>query len=200
MRNETVPRLGDANGPPLRLLGVALIRVRFGKSLFHIPFVVADSLTVDVIIGTRFMNQHVDAIECGRQCVKLHRGYFLPILASNHDGTFTKTNSVARRKDENETNELEDQPKTAGCNTFNQAHTVRLTKGITIPPMSQMAASVVSTAASLVYLEPKAAIQQRHRVRTANGVADINTNERFAITISKFSSTPKCLPKGTVVA
>ena len=58
----------------------------------------------------------------------------------------------------------------------------------------------MSTSAGLVYLEPKAPIQQRHRVRTANGVADIKTNERFAITISNFSKTPKCLPKGTVVA
>ena len=66
--------------------------------------------------------------------------------------------------------------------------------------MSLMAVPVVSTAAGLVYLEPKAAIQQRHRVRTANGATDIETNERFAITISNFSKTPKCIPKGTVVA
>ena len=146
------------------------------------------------------MNQHVDAIECRRKCVKLRRGCVLPILARNHDGTFTKTNSVARQRDQNETSELENQPNTPGSNTFNQAHTVRLTKNTTIPPMSQMAVPVVSTAAGLVYLEPKTAIQQRHKVRTANGVPDTRTNERFAITISNFSKTPKCLPKGTVVA
>ena len=199
VRNATVPRLGDANGGPLRLLGVALIRARFGNSLFHMPFVVADSLALEVIIGTRFMNQHVDAIECRRKCVKLHRGCVLPILARNHDGIFTKTNPVARRGDQSETNELKDQPKTSGGNKFNQAHKVRLTKHITIPPMSKMAAQVVSTAAGLLYLEPKSAIQQRKRLRTVNGVADIKTNERFAITISNFSKTLKCLPKGTAV-
>ena len=163
------------------------------------PFVVADSLAVEVIIGTRFMNQHADAIECRRQCVKLHRGCVLPILARNHDGTFTKTNPVAKRRDQNETKQLENQPKIPGSNTFNKAHSVRLTKNTTIPPISQMAVPVVSTAAVPVYLEPKAAIQQRHRVRTANGVAYIKTNERFAITISNFSKTLKCLPKATVV-
>ena len=66
VRNDPVPRLGDANGRPLRLLGVALIRARFGNSMFHLLFVVADSVAVDAIIGTRFMNQHVDAIECRR--------------------------------------------------------------------------------------------------------------------------------------
>ena len=65
-RKETVPRLGDGGGRPLRLHGVALIRARFANSLFHLPFVVADSLAVDFIIGTLFMNQHVDSIECRR--------------------------------------------------------------------------------------------------------------------------------------
>ena len=172
VRPETVPRLGDAN----------------------------DFIAVDVIIGTRLMNQHVDAIECRIQCVKLHRGCVLPILSRNHGETFAKTNPVARLRDQSETNELENQPKTPGSNNLKQAHTVRLTKNTTIPPMSQMAVPVLSTAAGLVYLEPKALIQQRHRVRTVNGVADIKTNERFAITISNFSKTPKCLQKGTVVA
>ena len=162
VRNEAVPRLGDANGRPLRLLGVALIRARFADTLFHMPFVVADSFAVDVIIGTRFMNQRVDAIECRRQCVKIHRDCVLQILARNNDGTFTKTNPVTIRRDENETNEVENQPRNPGGSTLNQAHSVRLTKNITIPPMSQMAVPVVSTAAGLVYLNPKAAIQQRH--------------------------------------
>ena len=74
---------------------------------------------------------------------------------------------------------------------FNQAQAVRLTKSITIPPMSQMVAQVVSTAAGLAHIEPKAAIQRRHRVPTANGVAEIKTNERFPITISNFSK-PRC--------
>ena len=92
VRNEAVPRLCDANGRPLRHVAVVLIRVCFGNSMLHLPFVVSDSLAVDVIIGTRFMNHHVDAIECRRQCVKLHRGCVLPILARNSDGAFTKTN------------------------------------------------------------------------------------------------------------
>ena len=168
--------------------------------MFHLSFVVADSLAVDFIIGTRFMSRHVDAIERRRQCVKLHCGYVLPILASNFDGTFANTSPVDKRRDPNDDNELQDQSKTLGDNTFNLANTVWLTKRITIPPMSQMAAPVVSTTAGLVYFKSKAAIPQRHRVRTANGVADIKTNERFAITISNSSKTSKCLPEGTVIA
>ena len=103
VRKETVPRLGDANGRPLRLLGVVPIRAHFGNSLFHLPFVVADALAVYVIIGTGLKNQNVDAIECRRQCVKIHRGCVLPILARNPDGTFTKTNPVGGRRDPNYT-------------------------------------------------------------------------------------------------
>ena len=64
--------------------------------------------------------------------------------------------------------------------------------------MLQMAEQIVSNAAGLMY--PKDAIQQRHRVRTASGVADIKTNKWFPSKISNFSKTPKSLPKGTVVA
>ena len=163
MKNETVPRLGGASGRPLRLCGVVLIRARFRNSLYHLPFVVAESLAVDVITGTSFMNQHVEAIQCRRQCVKLHRGSVLPILARQSDGTFTRRSPVDKRP-QGDTEESETRPRNHEGNTFNRAHTVRLTKSVTIPPMSQMAVPVVFTAAGLVYVEPKAAIQQRHRV------------------------------------
>ena len=163
VKNETVPRLGDASGRPLRLRGVMLIRARFGNSLYHLPFVVAESLAVDVIIGTRFMNQHVESIKCRRQCVKLHRGSVPPILARQSDGTFTRISPVDKRL-QGDTEESKTRPRNHEGNTFNRAHTVRLTKSVTIPPMSQMAVPVVFTAAGLVYVEPKAAIQQRHRV------------------------------------
>ena len=199
VKNETVPRLGDASGRPLRLCGAVLIRARFGNSLYHIPFVVADSLAVDVIIDTRFMNQLVGFIECRRQCFKLHLGSVLPILARQTDGTFSRIRPVEKRA-QGDTDESETRPKNHEGNTFNPAHNVRLTKIVTNPPMSQMAVHVVSTAVGLVYLEPEAAIQQRHCIRTANGVADIMPNEEFAITISNFAKTAKSLQKSTVVA
>ena len=97
VQNETLPRPGDGNGRPLRLLCVARIRTHFSISVLHLPFVVAASLAADVIIGTRFINQHVDALECRRQCVMIHRDCVLPILARNSDRTFTKTNPRQRR-------------------------------------------------------------------------------------------------------
>ena len=158
VKNETVPRLCDANGRPLRLRGVMFIRARIGNSLYHHPFIIAESLAVDVIIGTRFMNQHVDSIECRRQCIKLHRGSVLPMLARQSDGTFPRASPMSKRT-QGDTDESERRPKNHEGNTFNQAHTVRLTEIVTIPPMSQMAVHVVSTAPGLVYPEPKAAMQ-----------------------------------------
>ena len=61
VRNETVKRLIDARGRPIRLLGLVLIRGRFGDPLSHLPFVVAYSLAVDVIIRIRFMIEQGDA-------------------------------------------------------------------------------------------------------------------------------------------
>ena len=110
-----------------------------------------------------------------------------------------RTSPVQKRTRGN-TDESETRPKNREGNKFNQAHTVRLTKSVTVLQMSQMKLHVVSTAQGLVYVEPKAALQQRRRVRTANGVADIMPFEQFAITISNFVTAPKSLPKGTVGA
>lgn len=71
-----------------------------------------------------------------------------------------------------DTDESETLPKSLEDTRFTQADAIRLTKGATISPTSQMAVQVVSTATGLVYVEPKAAVQQIPRVRAANGVAD----------------------------
>ena len=55
-RDATMPRLRDANGRPLRLLGEITIFIRFGNTPYRVPFIVSDKLAVNVIIGTRFMN------------------------------------------------------------------------------------------------------------------------------------------------
>ena len=50
-KDATMPRLGDANGRPLPLLGEITLRIRFGNTTYRVPFIVADKLAVNVIIG-----------------------------------------------------------------------------------------------------------------------------------------------------
>ena len=83
-KDTVLPTLRDANGRPLRLLGEILLRIRFGNTKYRVPVIVSDMLAVEVIIGTRFMNRYVDAIECRNRTIRLNRGGKIPIL-SRHD-------------------------------------------------------------------------------------------------------------------
>ena len=82
-KDTVLPMLGDANGRPLRLLGEIILFIRFGNKMYRVPFIVADKLAVEVIVGTRFMNRSVDAIECRNQTIRLIRGGTI-LLWSHH--------------------------------------------------------------------------------------------------------------------
>ena len=68
-KDTVLPTLGDANGRPLSLLGEIVLRIRFGNTTYRVPFIVADNLAAEVIVGTRFMNRYDDAIECHNQTI-----------------------------------------------------------------------------------------------------------------------------------
>ena len=63
-----------------------------------------------------------------------------------------------------------------------------------------MSIPVVTTAAGLVYLEPKQPVQTRHHVRTSNGVIEVRPGVRFDIVLANFSKTTQLLPKGMTIA
>ena len=191
-----LPELGDANGKPLKLQGAIRLRVRFRNSVFLTTFVIADRLAVDIILGTCFLNKHVRAIECSEGRVQfLKKDTKLPILDR-------RGKPLSQPENNDEGTQGQDAPKTRRKSTsnFGASHTVRLSRKITIPPMSQVAASVSTEAGGLVFIEPKNAIFDRHRVRTANGVADVMTNAQFEIVLANFSKVAKSLPKNTVIA
>ena len=189
-----MPRLGDANGRQLRLLGEITLRIRFGNTTYRAPFIVADKLAVNVIIGTRFMNRYVDAIEFRTQTIRLFRGAKIPILSrTNQRNTNTKyENEQLRDETTKRIQRDNDAPS-------NRPHTVRLAKHVTIPPLSQMSIPVVATAAGLVYLEPKQHVQTRHHVRTSNRVIEVRPGVRFDIVLANFSKTTQLLPKGMTI-
>ena len=197
-RYGTMPRLGDANGRPLRPPGEITLRIRFGNTTYRVPFIVADKLAINVIIGTRFMNRYVDAIECWTQTIRHFRGATIPILSRTNQGNANTTYENGRLR--NETTER----TTRGSGApFNHPHTVRLAKHETIPPLSQISIPVVTTAAGLVYLEPKQPVQTRHvvhHVRTSNGVIEVRPGVRFDVVLANFSKTTQLLPKGITIA
>ena len=193
-RDATMPRLGDANGRPLRLLGEIALPIRFGNTTYRVPFIVADKRAVNVIVGTRFMNRYVDAIEYRTQTISRFRGATIPILSRTKNRT---TNT--KYENERHRNETTERTQRNNDAPFNRPHTVRLAKHVTIPPLSQMSVPLVTTAARLVYLEPEQPVQTRRHVRTSNGFTEVRPGVRFDIVLANFSKTTQLLPKGMTI-
>ena len=185
--------LSDANRKTLKLQGAIELKVRFKNSIFSVPFIVADRLAVDVILGTCFMNKNVEAIECmAGKIVFQHNKTKVAILDS-------RTGKLIESKPLSKEASSEVPARTDTSNNFQTTHAIRLSRRITILPMSQVAAKASTPAGSLVFIEPKHAIFHKHHVRTANEVADVMPNTPFDIVVANFSRTAKYWPMNTVV-
>jgi len=204
MLDEQLPALGDANGKRLPIDGAVSLRLRLGNTLFRAKFFVAPTLAVPVIVGTAFMNRHVEAIRCRRQVVELFRGSTIPILATGTGASPLErddADAAPSQPTEGPTGDVK--PAHRGRKTDGRAsttHVVKVARAVTVPPMSQMAIEVTSTACGLVFLEPKPSVQARHGVRIANGIAEVKPNESFLIIISNFSKLPRKLGKHLALA
>jgi len=196
MLNEQLPALGDAMCKRLPIEGAFSLQLRLGNTLFRAKFFVAP--------GTAFMNRHVEAIRCRRQVVELFRGSTIPILATGTGASPLErddADAAPSQPTEGPTGDVK--PAHRGRKTDGRAsttHVVKVARAVTVPPMSQMAIEVTSTACGLVFLEPKPSVQARHGVRIANGIAEVKPNESFLIIISNFSKLPRKLGKHLALA
>ena len=127
VEDPKLPELGDANGNLIHIEAVADLSVRLGNTIYRVPFLIAEQLAVAALLGTSFMNKHVDHICCGSQEIDLHRGCTIPILQA-HRGYQTEPNPsrcetpIATRR-----------PRTK---KMQETHTVRLTAHVRVPPMT----------------------------------------------------------------
>ena len=77
------PMLCDANRHPVRFDGVVRMKLRLANRMYTIPFLVAENLAVEVLLGTTFLNKHINAIRCVEQVVELSNEESIPILQQN---------------------------------------------------------------------------------------------------------------------
>ena len=187
------PRLAGADESPLQLSGTVALTVRLGNNYYRVQFVIAEKLAVDVLLGTAFIDEHVRAIDVQSRNIPLMRGGAIPILNSRKkDDHANKTEQPRKQMSRRQKRGMKDwEPDT---------HVIRLTRTITVPPMSQYFAHVASDAVGLVHIEPKPTLQFRHGLRVANGVHELQPNAEFRVHVSNFTDTPRTIPKGTVVA
>ena len=188
VRNASLPRLAGEDSSPMKITAVVRLAVRLGNVTYRLPSVVADSLAVEVLLGTSFIDAHVRRIDVDKQCLELRRGRGVAIVdaksvASSHGETITKPSRRTRNDHGRET----------------VAQPIRLANWISIPPMSQLGVRVTTKGLGLVFLEPKPSLQHRHGVRLTNGVADVLPNRPFEVIVANVSRKPRRLPKNTIL-
>ena len=137
------PKLGDANGNLIHIEAVVHLSVRLGNAIYRVPFLVAEQLAVAALLGTSFMNRHVDHICCRSQEIDLHQGCTIPILQA-HGGYLTE-----QAPSDGETPIATRRPR---AKKMQETHTVPLTTHVRVPPMTQIPVEVDSRASGLALL------------------------------------------------
>ena len=79
----TTTKLGDASGHARKIEAMVHLTTRLGDSIYRVRYVVVESLAVDVILVTAFMDDHVDHICRREQMIDLQKGRTIPLLTAS---------------------------------------------------------------------------------------------------------------------
>lgn len=78
--------MSDPNGGPFDLGESVWLTVQFANMLYRFKFIMDERLSVDVIVGSAFLNLHVLAILCTEQRICFRNGE-LPIVDQQQEST-----------------------------------------------------------------------------------------------------------------
>lgn len=178
-----LPKLCDANRRPLKLLGVVNLRFRLINAHYRVDFFVGPTLAAPLIIGTSFMDQHVDGVVekvCGS----------IRILGRN---------KVTMRIEEVEVDKVQS-PKTVHGDGANGTRTpLRSLQTIHVPPMTQFTVMVRCNLSGMVHKEPKHSVFVNHRLNITNRVHKSNSDISFMILVAVFSNTGCKITKHIII-
>ena len=188
-----LPALGDANNNPLCVRHEVQLRIRLGDATYPVRFIVVNRLACPVLLGTHFLDQHVDAIKCRQRFLYLTRS-IVPILGVGKAGTpYQGQRAPENTAPEPEMNRRD--PKKPP-----KSSRIRLCRPLRLPPFTQVKANVVTQSGGLVHTEPRHSVYQKYQVRAINGVHEVNPEEPFELLLSNFSKVERKFPKGMVIA
>ena len=144
-KDGTLPNLGDANGNALGLVGSVALKVTLGRQTYAVSFLVASKLACDVLLGTMFLNRHCEAIRCRLGVVEFTRCR-IPIL--DHEARVEDAEVAAENgKSSEELDRAKEKKKTSPLKS------IRLSRPLTIPPMTQASATVTTGSHVLIVVQ-----------------------------------------------
>lgn len=180
-------RVKGANGSPLGIEGQVSLAVRVGTAVIKVPFLVCDSLPVDALLGTEFIDRHVRDIHVEDRSIELKDGTEVPILRSTFGQPPTDQPVPALQTDK----------KTKARPTSNK---IRVAKQVLLQPHSQTWVSAVSQRKGSVIIEPKQTLSDQQLVSASNGIAQVRPEVPFRLLVANFGDQPTRLHKGQVIA
>lgn len=171
-KEQRTPRVVDANGNPLRIVATINLIVDSGNVKMVSTFHVVKEMAVPDILGTRFINQHVEAI--------------YPRPGKVYWTAPESRNSVCMP--------ILDEP----IKQLKQGK-VRLAKRATIPPLTEVITWSNCDIAGLALLTTNSRLHQRHQVILANGLASTSVGSTTQARLINVGTSPRILKKGCVL-
>lgn len=171
-KERRTPNVVDANGNPLPVITAINIIVDTGNVKMISTFHVVASMAVPAILGTRFINQHVEAI--------------YPRLGKVYWAAPDSPQSVCMPILDADVKQL-------------QQGKVRLAKRTTLPPLCEVIAQTNCDIPGLVHVQTNSRLHQRHQIILANGLASSSPGVPFQVKLCNVGTATRHLKKGTVI-
>ena len=77
--DQQIVNLAGAGGHRLKPLGIVTLTVKVGSNITRQPFVVVDALGADAILGTTYIDEHIEFLWIRRRAVIFPNGEHFPI-------------------------------------------------------------------------------------------------------------------------
>ena len=127
---------------------------------------------MQVLLGTAFIDVHVQSIDIDAQRLELRQGGSVAIVDEKGEPS-SPTKCHGRQSSRADVRE-------------EAPEAIRVVRWAAIPAMSQAQIRVTTAGTGLVLLEPKPPPQLRHGLRLTNGVAEVLPNQAFDVIVATF--------------
>ena len=180
-KDREVVNLTSASRDPLKVLGIVHLHVQIGDYTCRQPFVVVEELSAEVLLGTMFIDAHVEIIWVRRRCC---------ILRDRSTIYLVRRSATAFPPDE---------PKEIQAPSKSPDLKVRIARPATLAPRSETHVTVTMTQSGRYMLEPNDQLYVRRSVALAHGVHDAQANRPFIVRMANFSAREVVLKKNQVI-
>ena len=159
--SRQIANLTSASQHSLDCVGVIHLYVNVSNYVVKQPFIVVKQLSTDAILGTTFIDEHVDAIWVRRRIAVLTDGTILPIEKRHSPNTIRKPNETMRVET------IQD-----------KSHNIHVAQRCILQPHSEAVIAVRTPASGIFLLESSNKLYNKRMISIANGIHSVAKNKK----------------------